>query len=99
MTAKSKRRLDALARAMKRRTSLKRVRVAVHTDNRGGKAQMTKLSNERARAIKSHLVKKGVAAGRLQPRGYGGDRPVAPNLTTRGRAKNNRVLFVILEGR
>ncbi len=99
LTAKTKRRLDALARAMKRRNSLKRLRVAVHTDNRGGKAQMTKLSNERARAIKSHLVKKGVAAGRLQPRGYGGDKPVAPNLTARGRAKNNRVLFVILEGR
>ena len=99
LTGKSKRRLDALARSMKRRKSLKRLRIAVHTDNRGGKTQMTKLSNDRARTIKSYLVKKGVAANRLQPRGYGGDKPVAPNLTARGRAKNNRVLFVILEGR
>jgi len=99
LTAKSKRRLDALARAMKRRKSLKRVRIAVHTDNRGGKTKMTKLSNDRARAIKSHLTKNGVEGGRLQPRGYGGDKPVAPNFTARGRAKNNRVHFVILEGR
>ena len=94
-----KRGLDALARALKKRTSLKRLRIAVHTDNQGGRTKTASLSNERARAVKRYLTQKGVASDRLQARGYGANKPIAPNFTARGRAKNNRVLFVILEGR
>jgi outer membrane protein OmpA-like peptidoglycan-associated protein len=71
----------------------------VHTDNQGGRTKTASLSNERARAVKRYLTQKGVASDRLQARGYGANKPIAPNFTARGRAKNNRVLFVILEGR
>jgi len=55
------------------------------------------LSEERAKSVQSFLVSRGVAGSRLTAKGYGPDKPVAPNLTERGRDKNRRVEFVIVE--
>jgi OmpA-OmpF porin, OOP family len=79
------------------RNNIKRVRIAGHTDNRGGKQSNQKLSEDRARAVADYLVKQGIAAGRIESVGYGDTRPLAPNLTARGREMNRRVEFVILE--
>jgi outer membrane protein OmpA-like peptidoglycan-associated protein len=67
------------------------VRVAGHTDNQGDPAALQRLSEQRAEAIRDLLVRKGVPAGQLGVQGYGADRPIAPNVTRRGRAQNNRV--------
>lgn len=99
LTADSKKTLDELARALGKVPALTRVRIAAHTDNRGDANALIRLSNTRARSVKSYLVSRGVAAKRLQARGYGGEKPVAPNLTARGRAKNNRIQFVVLKRR
>jgi outer membrane protein OmpA-like peptidoglycan-associated protein len=56
-----------------------------------------KLSQARADSVKEYLVKQGVAADRLETIGYGWDRPVAPNNTKDGRAKNRRTDFVVLD--
>lgn len=87
--------LDDLAVGLKR-IAIDRIRIAAHTDNRGDAAALDRLSNERARAIKAHLMRRGIKASRLQARGYGGSKPIAPNLTARGRAQNNRVDFIVL---
>jgi outer membrane protein OmpA-like peptidoglycan-associated protein len=76
---------------------IKRIRVEGHTDNRGNKAKNLKLSQDRAAAVADHLVKSGIDRGRLETAGFGDTRPVAPNLTPKGRELNRRVEFIILE--
>ena len=54
-------------------------------------------TQRRARSVVRYLVEKGgVAASRLEPAGYGFERPVATNATAVGRARNRRVEFTIL---
>lgn len=74
-----------------------RVRVEGHTDNRGSKKKNHTLSEERARAVADYLIKQGIDPSRIESAGFGPDRPIAPNLTARGRELNRRVEFVILE--
>jgi OOP family OmpA-OmpF porin len=68
-----------------------RVEIEGHTDNVGSEAYNQKLSANRARAVMEYLVKKGVQPERLSSAGYGLSRPIAPNDTPEGRAKNRRV--------
>jgi OmpA-OmpF porin, OOP family len=69
-----------------------KLRVEGHTDNVGKPAANMKLSKDRAAAVKDYLVKKhAIAAARLTAEGYGDSKPVAPNTTDDGKAKNRRV--------
>lgn len=68
-----------------------RVEVAGHTDSTGSRALNERLSQARAEAVRDYLIEKGVAADRLQARGYGPNEPVADNRTPEGRAQNRRV--------
>jgi outer membrane protein OmpA-like peptidoglycan-associated protein len=69
-----------------------RLSVAGHTDNIGDAAFNQKLSEQRAAAVKEALVSRyGIAADRLSTNGYGASRPVEPNTTLEGRARNRRV--------
>jgi outer membrane protein OmpA-like peptidoglycan-associated protein len=79
------------------KNNVKRVKVEGHTDNRGVKAQNQTLSEERARSVKEYLVAQGIDAERLESVGYGDSKPIAPNLTARGRELNRRVEFIVLE--
>jgi len=73
-----------------------RLQVAGHTDNRGEPGELQALSTQRADAVIDLLRRKGVPEAQLEAQGYGGDRPLAPNLTRRGRAQNNRVELEVL---
>ena len=55
------------------------------------------LSKKRAFSVKLYLEKRGVSSSRLQSKGYGEASPIANNNTEEGRAKNRRVVFVVLE--
>lgn len=66
--------------------------ISGHTDATGNKQYNVNLSRERAQFVKGYLVKNGgVEANRMTAQGYGPDRPIAPNNTKEGRAKNRRV--------
>jgi outer membrane protein OmpA-like peptidoglycan-associated protein len=65
--------------------------IAGHTDSDGSASYNQDLSERRAATVIAWLVEQGVSAGRLQARGYGLTRPVAPNDTAGGKALNRRV--------
>jgi len=70
------------------------VQVDGHTDNKGKASSNLKLSQKRADAVVTYLVKnKKVEASRLSAKGFGDTVPVADNKTEEGRGKNRRVDF------
>lgn len=74
-----------------------KVRIDGHTDNKSSALYNYDLSVQRARAIRKHLIKKGINAKRLLVKGYGESKPIANNDTKKGRALNRRVEFIIVE--
>ncbi|MBZ0160501.1 OmpA family protein [Candidatus Methylomirabilis sp.] len=71
-----------------------RVGIEGHTDNSGSPASNKTLSDARARSVTDAIVAAGINRDRLDPAGFGQDRPVADNRTEEGRAKNRRVEIV-----
>ena len=67
------------------------VTIEGHASSDGSEAYNQKLSEKRAAAVKKSLVDKGISADRLTTVGYGETKPVEPNNTTKGRARNRRV--------
>jgi len=72
------------------------VQVEGHTDSTGAAAYNQTLSENRAAAVRSYLIRQGVAANRLAAVGYGATRPVADNSSVAGRAQNRRVEVLIV---
>jgi OOP family OmpA-OmpF porin len=94
LTATSSQQLDELAAVL---TAFPTAAVSIegHTDNTGDAAANKTLSTQRAEAVKSALVAKGIAADRVAATGFGPDKPIAPNDTEEGKAKNRRVEIVV----
>jgi outer membrane protein OmpA-like peptidoglycan-associated protein len=86
--------LDQVAQVLKDYPAMK-VTIEGHTDTVGPEAMNRKLSQARAEDVRAYLVKKGVAADRLEAVGHGPTRPIASNKTEVGRAKNRRTEFRI----
>lgn len=82
--------LDEVASVLKRAPQLT-VTIEGHTDNVGDADANRALSNARARAVVQWLGQHGIDQSRLHAEGFGPDRPVAPNTTLEGRARNRRV--------
>lgn len=91
----STRELDRLVTLMKDMPTL-RIEVRGHTDSVDDDAFNLKLSDGRAAAVVDYVTKAGVAAARLQSKGFGETSPMASNATDEGRKLNRRVEFVIL---
>jgi outer membrane protein OmpA-like peptidoglycan-associated protein len=71
------------------------VKIVGHTDSDGDEAANQKLSQERAEAVKTILVKQyGIDASRLTPEGRGETQPIADNGNPEGKAQNRRVEFI-----
>lgn len=65
-----------------------------HTDNVGKSAKNQALSADRAEAVKTFLVDKGIDGSRIVTKGAGDTKPIASNKTAEGRAKNRRIEFI-----
>lgn len=87
--------LDEIADAMMVIPKL-RLEIQGHTDNMGTQEYNLKLSNARAKAVYDGLIDRGIEARRLRYRGFGMNRPIAPNDTEENKAKNRRTEFVII---
>ncbi len=74
------------------------IQINGHTDDVGEEADNLKLSEDRAQAVLDYLVQAGIDPGRLQARGFGESRPIAPNDNPEGRQRNRRTEFVVLGG-
>lgn len=66
-----------------------------HTDNAGDSDKNKTLSADRAEAVRSYLISKGIDASRMTSEGFGDTMPVQSNDTKEGRAANRRVEFVV----
>ena len=65
--------------------------VTGYTDNTGAPDYNTKLSQQRAEAVRAHLISIGVDPNKIVATGAGDTKPIADNNTKEGRAKNRRV--------
>jgi OOP family OmpA-OmpF porin len=87
--------LDAVATQLK--SSGAKVEVSGHTDASGSPAINRALSQRRAESVVAYLAAKGVPSANMTAKGYGPDKPVAPNTSAAGKAKNRRVELQVIE--
>lgn len=91
--------LEEIADVLQTHKGITSVEIQGHTDNTGTREHNQQLSEARANSVRQWLITAGVDPGRLTAKGYGQDRPLAPNVTAANRAKNRRVQFIILSGK
>lgn len=72
------------------------IEIRGHTDNTGNKKDNQVLSEMRAHAVYSYLVKRGIDISRLTYAGFGESVPIADNETPEGRQKNRRTEFRVV---
>jgi len=74
------------------------IEIAGHTDTKGTEEYNIKLSQSRAEKVKELMVKRGIKSDRILTVGYGESKPIDENVSDRGRQKNRRVEFRIVDG-
>lgn len=67
------------------------------TDDTGPDEINNPLSDERAKAVKNHLVALGVSANRIDIKGFGETQPLETNKTAEGRARNRQSGILVLQ--
>jgi outer membrane protein OmpA-like peptidoglycan-associated protein len=95
LAEESKSILEGFAEYLLENEDLK-IEIRGHTDNVGSSSANLALSSDRAFTVMDFLMQKGVPKSRLSFKGYGDTKPIAPNTTPEGKAKNRRTEFVIL---
>ena len=73
-----------------------RIEISGHTDNQGTPAYNVQLSLKRAQAVVKYLTDHGIVSTRLTQKGYGADKPLAPNDTEENRQINRRIEFRLI---
>lgn len=87
--------LDQLAEYLIRKKTI-RIRVEGHTDSDGAASSNKILSENRAKAVKSYLVGKGVSSEMIEAKGLGEEQPLEDNSTEKGKAINRRTEIHII---
>jgi outer membrane protein OmpA-like peptidoglycan-associated protein len=89
--------LDAVGAVLAKWPQLK-IEIGGHTDSRGRPASNMKLSQARADSVLAYVMRKypALQASQFTVKGYGQTKPIAPNNSDLGRAKNRRVEFVVI---
>jgi OmpA-OmpF porin, OOP family len=90
LVSKSYKGLDEVVKIMKDNPEMK-LSIDGHTDNVGSDEMNLKLSDNRAAAVRTYIISKGIGENRITSAGHGEAEPLADNKTASGRAKNRRV--------
>ena len=96
LSKEAKEQLDAFADRLKSENKNVYLEIQGHTDATGPEVYNYKLGEERAEAVRRYLSKQGIALNRMSTISYGKDEPVDNNKTKLGRAKNRRVVVIVL---
>ena len=74
------------------------IEIGGHTDNKGKADANMKLSADRAQAVLDYMKQNfpQITSSQFSAKGYGSSKPVAPNTTKLGQAKNRRVEFKVM---
>jgi outer membrane protein OmpA-like peptidoglycan-associated protein len=95
--------LDKLVELLEDNPDITKIELSSHTDSIASRDYNITLSQHRAESTRNYLIKKGIAAERIEAKGYGEDRPIARNTNpdgtdnSEGRARNRRTEFRILQ--
>lgn len=87
--------LDNLVEYLQNKPSI-HIQIIGHTDSVGNDEANLQLSKDRALAVKTYLVLKGIDSTRLETDGKGEMQPIASNETEAGKQKNRRTEIIIL---
>ncbi|WP_448143120.1 OmpA family protein [Stenotrophomonas bentonitica] len=88
--------LDLAATAIKNSNQDVKVEIGGHTDSQGNATTNQQLSEQRAEAVRTALVKRGVPQARLVARGFGSNQPMGDNSTEEGRKANRRIQYAAM---
>jgi outer membrane protein OmpA-like peptidoglycan-associated protein len=93
----AKARLDEVVQQLKANPNGAYIEVEGYTDSVGSKEYNEQLGLQRAESVKRYLYEEHqIPLHRINVISYGPDKPVAPNTTKAGRAKNRRVVIKVL---
>ncbi len=84
--------LDSAVLTLQQLPTLK-ILIKGHTSTEGNAAHNQQLSEKRAEAVKNYLISKGIAADRLQTKGFGASQPLTTENTEGGKKMNRRIEF------
>ena len=87
--------LDHVVQILQEDSSL-RLRIEGYTDSEGPDGREIKLSQHRAQSVARYLAMQGISPSRMDVVGYGKKKPLAPNDTPEGMARNRRVEMVLM---
>jgi OmpA-OmpF porin, OOP family len=93
--SESREALDRLVNFMKQFPQVK-IEVQGHTDSDAEADYNLELSISRAFAVRQYLIAGGIDGNRIAARGFGEERPIAPNTTPAGKQLNRRVMVEII---
>jgi hypothetical protein len=89
--------LGQVAATLRAHTEIARLRLTVHVQPTKDPDKDMELSQTRAQVLKDWLVQYGIDAKRLEPRGFGGTKPLVPPDQKGSAPINERVELIILE--
>jgi outer membrane protein OmpA-like peptidoglycan-associated protein len=89
--------LDQLATTLRARTDIIRLRIGVHVQPSKHPEKDQALSDKRANAVRDYLVSRGIEHERIDPKGFGGTKPLVAPGTKGAAAINDRIELIILE--
>ncbi len=89
--------LNEIVKVIKENPHIKKIAIEGHASSDGDDTFNKKLSDDRAKSVRTYLTEHGIGEEMLTAQGFGEERPIADNESETGREKNRRVEFNIVE--